>query len=80
MSKVKKKAPNYKIISLRRLAEQSDIQYMAIYNTLIGKYNGLSVHERTKICNVAFEEMKDFFEVMGFEIRFVRIPAKEEVG
>lgn len=82
MAKASKGTSDYKILSLRKLSAVSKIDYMKIYNTLSGVYtsDGLSVHEKTRLCNVAYEELKDFFDFMGFDIKLTRINKEKDAA
>ena len=69
-----KKTADYKIISLRRLAAAANIDYMKLYFNLAGRYDSLSIQEKTQLSNAAIDELVPFFETLGFDIKIKRIP------
>lgn len=78
MSNQKKPTAEHKIISISKLAQASKIDYMKIYNTLTGKYNGLNHNEKTAILNALYTELTPFVNFLGFELKFKKLP-KEKV-
>lgn len=72
-TKSSKRTEKYKAISLRKLSEASGVDYAKLYNSLTGRYKSLSVHEKTALCNAAYEELSDFFKFLGFEIKVTRL-------
>lgn len=77
ISKSSKRTEKYKVISLKKLSEASGIDYAKLYNALSGRYNSLSVNEKTALCNAAYEELDDFFKFLGFQMKLTRLSVAE---
>ena len=63
----------FTIINLKKLAEESDIDYFKIRNNLQGAYNSFDVNDRTKLANAAFGQLQVFFNRLGFKITMERM-------
>lgn len=71
----KKKLPTlkqYKIISLRKLSEQSGIGRMRVYDNLRGRYQTLTVDDQTMLANTLYEEVNLLMNALGFELGKIR--------
>lgn len=68
----KKNGKDFKIISLRKLATASKLDYPLIYNNFRGRYDSLDANQKTQLANAAFEEMEAFFDFLGFELKLKR--------
>lgn len=62
----------HKIISLRKLAASSKIDYMKLYYNISGRYSSLDLNEKTALCNALHDEMLPLFEFLGFDVILTR--------
>lgn len=73
----KSASDDFRLIKLRHLADLSDIEYMKIYNALVGKYSSLTESERTKIFNSMYSEVEKAAAALGFTMDGKRIRVKD---
>lgn len=71
-----KNTQDFKIISIRKLAETSKIPYTKIYNCLRGKYNSMTDAEKTQLCNALYFELEPFGNFLGIDIILRRQASK----
>jgi len=62
----------HKIISLRKLAKSSKIEYMKLYYNISGRYHSLDANDKTAICNALHDEIKPLMEYLGFDVSLTR--------
>jgi len=72
----KDRTGDFKMISLRVLADKSGIDYSKIYHNLKGTYGSLTDQERTIIFNSMYAEFEKASAVLGFTADGKRIKPK----
>ncbi len=63
----KKNTSQFKIISLRKLADGAKMDYNYLYNNLRGRYDSMEGSEKTVLCNVLHDELKAMGEFLNVD-------------
>ena len=72
----KDRTEDFKMISLRVVADKSGVDYSKIYHNLKGTYASLTDQERTIMFNAMYNEFEKASAVLGFTTDGRRIKAK----
>lgn len=64
----------FKVLSIAHLAAKADMSYNRLYNNLAGIYAEINLtdNEKTILINTVHDEMKKFFDILGFKIQMKR--------
>jgi hypothetical protein len=57
----------FEIVNLRRLSKISGIPYQRLYENIVGKYDSLSLNEKTHLYNCLIGDLEGSFEWLGFK-------------